>query len=291
MHLVDGTYELFRQHFGLPAEVREKSVTAATRGVVGHVLRLLEEGVTHIGVATDRVIESFRNRMWPSYKDSTGVAPALVQQLAPVGDALETLGVQVWAMVDLEADDALASAASALVGDERVAQVAICTPDKDLAQCVVGDRVVQHDHRKDVTLDEAGVRARFGVDPPSVPDWLALVGDSSDGYPGIKGWGPATSAAVLRRYGHLESIPRLGDRWDVDVRGARSLAASLRDDMELALLFRDLATLRLDETLCPGLDSLRWRGPTPAFAGTCERLGAPALLRRAEELAAAHAGR
>ena len=285
-HLVDGTYELFRHHYGVPAAARAKgSRSAATRGVLGFVLALLEEGGTHVGVATDHVIESFRNHLWPGYKDGSGLPEDLTSQFPVLEDALRAMGVCVWPMVELEADDGLASAAAVAMDDPDVQQVVIHTPDKDLAQCVVGDRVVQHDHRKRVTLDEAGVVARFGVGPPSVPDWLALVGDSADGFPGVKGWGAASASSVLARYQHLEDIPRLGERWEVDVRGARSLAGSLRDQWELALLFRELATLRVDRSLLASVEGLRWRGPGAAFAEVCERLGAPRLAERAEALA------
>ena len=285
-HLVDGTYELFRHHYGVPAAARAKgSRSAATRGVLGFVLALLEEGGTHVGVATDHVIESFRNHLWPGYKDGSGLPEDLTSQFPVLEDALRAMGVCVWPMVELEADDGLASAAAVAMDDPDVQQVVIHTPDKDLAQCVVGDRVVQHDHRKRVTLDEAGVVARFGVGPPSVPDWLALVGDSADGFPGVKGWGAASASSVLARYQHLEDIPRLGERWEVDVRGARSLAGSLRDQWELALLFRELATLRVDRSLLASVEGLRWRGPGAAFAEVCERLGAPRLAERGEALA------
>jgi len=289
--LVDGTYELFRHHFGVPQKVRDSGARrAATRGVVGSVLAMLEEGVTHLGVATDHVIESFRNEMWPGYKDGTGVPEDLAAQFPLLEDALDAMGVVVWAMVDLEADDGLASAAAVAGEDGRVAQVVICTPDKDLAQCVVGDRVVQLDRRKGTTLDAAGVRARYGVDPPSIPDWLALVGDSSDGYPGLKGWGAKSASAVLRHYHHLEHIPRLGERWEVDVPGARALANTLHEHRQLALLFRDLATLRVDRSLLTDVEALRWTAPTARFGAVCEALGAPGLLQRVDALAASRAG-
>jgi 5'-3' exonuclease len=287
VHLVDGTYELFRYHYGVPAAARAKgSGSAATRGVLGFVLGLLEEGATHVGVATDHVIESFRNLLWPGYKDGSGLPEDLLGQFPLVEEALDAMGVVVWPMVELEADDALASAAVVLMEDDAVGQVVIHTPDKDLAQCVVGDRVVQHDQRKGVTTDEAGVVARFGVTPPSVPDWLALVGDSADGFPGLKGWGKAAAATVLGRYQHLEAIPRLGERWEVDVRGPRSLANVLREHWDLALLFRDLATLRVDRSLLATAEDLRWQGPREGFADLCDRLRAPHLAERAESLVA-----
>ncbi|MGH9282632.1 MAG: 5'-3' exonuclease [Acidimicrobiales bacterium] len=286
VHLVDGTYELFRHHYGTPPEVRATSQTAATRGVLGSVLAMLEEGATHVGVATDHVIESFRNDLWAGYKDGTGVEPLLKAQFPVLEASLEAMGVVVWAMVELEADDALASAAAVAADDPEVTQVVICTPDKDLGQCVLDARVVQLDRRKGLVTDEAGVVARYGVRPESITDWLALVGDSADGYPGLKGWGKAAATTVLARYGHIEDIPRLGERWAVDVRGARSLANTLAEQRDLALLFRDLATLRVDRSLLSAVDDLRWTGPTPAFEATCDLLGTPGLLGRATTLAA-----
>jgi 5'-3' exonuclease len=287
VHLVDGTYELFRQHYGVPSGVRETAKAAATRGVLNSMLQLLADGATHIGVATDHVIESFRNELWPGYKSSAGMPPELLAQFPLVEEGLAALGIVVFPMVELEADDGLASAAAAAAADERVTQVVICTPDKDLGQCVVGDRVVQLDRRKGVVYDEAGITAKFGVLPTSIPDWLALVGDSSDGFPGLKGWGEKAAGAVLRRYEHLEHIPRLGEQWDVDVRGCRTLANTLAAEQDAAYLFRDLATLRVDRTLLGSVDELRWKEPTDAFADVCERLGATALVERAEQLAAA----
>jgi 5'-3' exonuclease len=287
-HLIDGTYELFRYHFAVPAEVRATGAKgAATRGVLGTVLMLLEQGATHIGVATDHVIESFRNDLYPGYKTGAGVDPELKAQFPVIEAALQAMGITVWPMVELEADDALASAAATLAEDDTVEQVVICTPDKDLAQCVVGDRVVQLDRRKDVVMDEAGVRAKFGVEPTSIPDYLALVGDSADGYPGLKGWGAKATAAVLQKYRHIEDIPRLAERWDVDVRGARTLANCLHDHYDEALLYKDLATLRIDRDICPSADALRWTGPpdVAAFVEVCEHLGAPRLPDRAAKLA------
>ena len=287
LHLVDGTYELFRHHFGMPAEVRaEGSRTGATRGVLGSILTLLEGGATHVGVATDHVIESFRNDMWPGYKDGSGVDPDLLAQFTPVEEALVAMGVVVWAMVEVEADDALASAAACAAQDETVDQVVICTPDKDLGQCVVGDRVVQFDRRREILLDEAAIVAKFGVAPLSIPDWLGLVGDSADGFPGLRGWGAKAAAAVLARYRHLEDIPRLGERWDVEVRGARSLANTLAEHYDHALLFRDLATLRVDPTVLGDVDDLRWTGATPAFVDVCAAIDAPRMADRAAALAA-----
>ncbi len=290
VHLVDGTYELFRHHYGVPASARAKgSRSAATRGVLGSVLRLLEEGATHVAVATDHVIESFRNRLWPGYKDGSGLPEDLRSQFPLLEEALAAMGVCVWPMVDLEADDGLATGAAVASEDDAVEQVVIHTPDKDLAQCVVGDRVVQRDGRRGVTLDEAGVVARFGVAPPSVPDWLALVGDPADGFPGLKGWGRATASAVLARYHHLEAIPALGERWEVNVTGAAGLAASLRRNWDLALLFRDLATLRVDRSLVASVEQLRWQGPGPGFEEVCSGLRASGIAERAAALAATRA--
>ena len=290
VHLVDGTYELFRHHFGTPPDVRARSPrTAATRGVLHSVMTLLEEGATHVGVATDHVIESFRNDLWPGYKDGSGVDPDLLAQFGLLEESLEAMGVKVWAMVDLEADDALASAAAVCAEDPGVDQVVICTPDKDLGQCVVGDRVVQLDRRKRVVLDEAAVVARYGVGPVSIPDWLAVVGDSADGFPGLPGWGAKAASAVLGRYPRLEDVPRIAERWDVDVRGARSLANTLAEQWDRALLFRDLATLRVDRSLLASVDDLRWAGPTDGFGDTCARVGASTLEQRARALAAARA--
>jgi 5'-3' exonuclease len=281
VHLVDGTYELFRYFFALPSHLDDDGVeVAAVRGVMGSVLGLLEEGGTHVAVATDHIIESFRNELWPGYKTSAGVDPALLTQFPLLEDALRALGVPVWAMVEQEADDAMAAAVDVALGDRRVETVVICTPDKDLGQCVRDPVVVQLDRRTGTLLDEAGVRAKFGVDPPSIPDWLALVGDSADGFPGLPGWGAKSAAALLARYGHLEDIPTDTGAWDVVVRGAAKLAATLAEGRELAMHFRTLATLRTDADVGT-IDDWRWRGPTPELAAWAARLGAPALLARA----------
>ena len=289
VHLVDGTYELFR-YFLSPAAVFDRSTPPelrAVRGVVASILGMLEGGATHLGVATDHVIESFRNALWPGYKTGEGMDPLLLAQFVPLEDALRALGVVVWPMVEFEADDALAAAAALAAADPRVEQVVICTPDKDLAQCVRGTRVVQLDRRRNEVRDEAGVRQKFGVPPESIPDWLALVGDSADGYPGLPGWGARSAATVLARYGHLEHIPRLATAWEVSVRGAARLAATLGEQAERARLFRTLATLRPDAPIGVDVDGLRWRGPRPELAGWAERLGTPALHARAVTLAAA----
>ncbi len=292
VHLVDGTYELFRHFFGAPPHRNAAGEeVAAVRGVVGSVLQLLSDGATHVGVATDHVIESFRNELWPGYKTGEGVDADLWSQAWPLEAALLALGVVVWPMVDLEADDALASAAAVTGDDAGVEQVVICTPDKDLGQCVSGTRVVQLDRRRDVVIDEDGVVAKFGVGPASIPDYLALVGDSADGFPGLAGWGAKSAAAVLARWVHLEDIPADPAHWDVAVRGAAKLAVTLREDMAYALLFKDLATLRIDRSLLGATDDLHWRGPTADFATVCARLDASGMAARAEKLAASRAGR
>jgi 5'-3' exonuclease len=291
-HLVDGTYELFR-YFLSPGAAFDRSTPPelrAVRGVVASILGMLEGGATHLGVATDHVIESFRNALWPGYKTGEGMDPRLYAQFEPLEEALGALGVVVWPMVEFEADDALAAAAALAAADARVEQVVICTPDKDLAQCVRGERVVQLDRRRGEQRDEAGVVKKFGVPPASIPDWLALVGDSADGFPGLPGWGATSAATVLARYGHLEQIPERAADWDMAVRGAvrgaPRLAATLAEQGERARLFRTLATLRADAPIGTGVDGLRWVGPHPGFAAWAGRLGAPALHERATSLAA-----
>jgi 5'-3' exonuclease len=284
--LVDGTYELFRHYYGVPPHrTAEGAEVAATRAVLGSMLRLLEQGVTHLGVATDHVIESFRNGMWPGYKSSAGLDPQLLGQFGLLEVALEAMGVVVWPMVDLEADDALASAAAVADDDPRVEQVVICTPDKDLGQCVRDGRVVQLDRRKRVVYDEARVTAKFGVGPPSIPDYLALVGDSADGYPGLPGWGARSAAAVLAHYGHIEQVPDNPADWAVPVRGRPALAATLRELRRHAMLFKDLATLRVDRSLLADVGELRWTGPTPLFAEVCGRIDARGLAIQADRVA------
>jgi 5'-3' exonuclease len=284
--LVDGTYELFRHFYGVPPHrTADGAEVAATRGVLSSVLVLLEQGVTHLGVATDHVIESFRNGLWPGYKTSAGLDPRLLGQFGLVEVALEAMGMVVWPMVELEADDALAGAAAVAADDPRVEQVAICTPDKDLAQCVRGTRVVQLDRRHRVVYDEAGVTAKFGVGPHSIPDYLALVGDSADGYPGLPGWGARSAATVLARYGHIEAIPDAPGDWSVPVRGRPTLATTLRTMRRQAMLFKDLATLRVERSLLGDVDHLRWSGPTPVFAEVCERIDGRSLATRAARLA------
>jgi 5'-3' exonuclease len=287
VHLVDGTYELFRHFFGAPPHVNKAGrEVSAVRGVVSSVLGMIEEGATHIGVATDHVIESFRNEMWPGYKTGAGVDPVLMGQFGLLEDALAAMGVVVWPMVELEADDALASAAEVAAGDPAVAQVVICTPDKDLGQCVSGQRVVQLDRRKGAVVDEDGVWAKFGVGPTSIPDYLALVGDSADGFPGLAGWGAKSSAVVLARYTHLEAIPDAAGQWEVGVRNAGTLAATLKAQRELAMLFRDIATLRLSPSVLADVEDLRWARPIEGFRALCEDvLESPGLSVRAYRLA------
>src|SRR5436853_2718050 len=291
VHLIDGTFELFR-YFLSPAAAVDRSAPEelrAVRGVVGSILGMLEGGATHLGVATDHVVEAFRNQLWPGYKTGEGLDPVLYAQFQPLEDALEALGVVVWPMVEFEADDALAAAVATAAADARVAQVVVCTPDKDLAQCVRGDRIVQLDRRTRELRDESAVRKKFGVPPGSIPDWLALVGDSADGYPGLPGWGRKSAATVLARYQHLEHIPKRATEWGVSVQGATRLATTLTEQRERALLFRKLATLRADAPIGADLDALRWRGPRADFAAWSERLGTPALHERTSKLAAARA--
>ncbi len=282
---MDGTYELFRHFYALPSHVNGRGEeVGATRGVLGSLASMLESGVTHIGVATDHVIESFRNELWPGYKSSEGVDPHLLTQFQLLEDSLRTMGVRVWPMVELEADDALAGAAASLSIISKVERIYLCSPDKDLAQCVRNGRVVQLDRRADRVRDEAGVRDRFGVSPGSIPDYLALVGDSADGYPGLPGWGERSTGAVLGLYDHLESIPAKARDWKVRVRGADRLAAVLQNKFELALLFRDLATLRTKEPSISSPDEVRWRGPSSGFTDICERLDAPQLVTRVAKI-------
>jgi 5'-3' exonuclease len=291
VHVLDGTYELFRHFYGSPPRTgAEGGEVGAVRGVLSSVLTMLGAGTTHIGVATDHVIESFRNDLWPGYKTSAGVPEILMAQFPLLEAALEAMGVVVWPMVELEADDALASAAKLAAEDRRVAQVLICTPDKDLAQCIRGTRVVQLDRRKDVVTDEDGVRARYGIDPESIPDWLALVGDSADGFPGLAGWGKQSASAVLGHYRHLEEIPGDASAWAAEVRrtvrSAPKLAERLSAEMAEALLFRDLATLRTEPPVLDSVDDLRWTGPADDFDAVAQFLRDPGLTTRAAKAAA-----
>ena len=284
VHLVDGTYELFRHFFAVPAAAdMNGQEIGAVRGVLTSVLSMIERGATHIGVATDHVVESFRNELYPGYKTSEGVAPELLSQFPLLEEALEAMGVVVWPMVYYEADDALASAAGKAAQDDRVGQVLLCTPDKDLSQCVVGTRVVQLDRRRDILRDEAGVVAKFGVRPQSIPDYLAVVGDSADGFPGLPGWGAKAAALILSQYSHLEDIPKDWREWNPSIRKARSLSESLLQGWSDALLFRTLATLRLDVPVFDTVEDLRWKGPHPSFEQHCQRLKLPDLLRRVRQ--------
>jgi 5'-3' exonuclease len=285
VHLVDGTYELFRYHF---APNNRDSHAGATAGVVGTMLQLVEDGATHLAVATDQVVESFRNDLWPTYKSSAGMPRELLAQFPLVEEALAAAGFTVWPQVAFEADDAMAAGAAMAAADDRVEQVLICTPDKDLAQCV-GDKVVQLDRRKNVIFDSAGVKERLGVLPPLVPDLLALVGDSADGFPGLPGWGAKSAASVLSRWGHLEAIPSDPTTWDAGVRSAAKLNATLREQFGEALLFRRLATLDIDAPISTTVDELRWTGPADpeAFTALCDRLNAPRLAERVARLQAA----
>jgi 5'-3' exonuclease len=262
VYLIDGTYELFRHFYALPsAKTKDGREVAAVRGVVGSVLQLLNGVATHVAVATDHVIESFRNDLWPGYKTGDGIEPDLLAQFPLLEEALGALGVTVWPMVEFEADDALAAGAAAAARDPQVDRVVICTPDKDLAQSVRGTRVVQMDRRTRTVRDEAGVVAKFGVTPASIPDYLALVGDSADGFPGLQGWGAKSTAAVLAKYEHIENIPQDWRAWGVNAASPAALARTLARDRDRALLFRTLATLREDVPLFETIDELRWEGP------------------------------
>ncbi len=282
VHLIDGTYELFRHFFAVPAtqDVNGQEVGAAV-GVLRSVLSMIEQGATHIGVATDHVVESFRNELYSGYKTGEGVAAPLLSQFPLLEEALDAMGVRVWPMTYYEADDALASAAAKAALDERVGQVIICTPDKDLGQCVAGTRVVQLDRRRGIIRDEAGVVAKFGVGPRSIPDYLALVGDSADGFPGVTGWGEKSAAAALSRYPHLENIPKDWRDWHSSIGRAGKLAASLFDNWDDALLFRTLATLRLDVPVFETVDELRWTGPHLVFENLCHVMRATNVWERA----------
>jgi 5'-3' exonuclease len=286
VHVVDGTYELFRHYFAVPSSKDVDGMeVGAIRGVLNSMLRMIRDGATHIGVATDHVVESFRNELYEGYKTGEGMEPELWDQFHPLEDALRAMGIVVWPMIEYEADDGLASAAVKAAADPRVEKVFICTADKDLGQCVSGDRIVQFDRRREIVRNDAGVREKFGVSPQSIPDYLALVGDAADGFPGLSGWGQKSTATVLARYGHLESIPEDPAAWDVPVRSAAKLRAILDEQWDLALLFRNLATLRTDAEVFESVDELRWKGPTPEFEGICARLGDTGLARRARTAA------
>ena len=285
VYLLDGTYELFRHFYAVPSHVNDAGEeVAATRGVLASVIGMLESGVTHIGAATDHVIISFRNDMWPGYKTGEGVDPRLLAQFIPLEQALESMGIATWPMVELEADDAIAAAAVSLAKLSDVDRVIICSPDKDFAQCIRGDKIVQLNRRTGLFRNEAGVQARFGIPPSSIPDYLALVGDTADGYPGLDGWGEKASATVLGAYGHLEKIPSNAKDWKVEVRRADLLASTLRQNFKLALLFRDLATLRTRKPKLTSTSKVHWKGPRPSFPASCKRLDAPELKDRVDVL-------
>lgn len=287
VHLVDGTYELFRHHFALPSRTNgEGREIAATRGVARSMMGLLEEGITHLAVATDHVIRSFRNDLYEDYKDGSDTDPELLQQFPLLEEVLRALGIVVHAMVEHEADDGLAALARAAAADDRVERVFICTPDKDLGQCV-GGRIVQYDRRKQLLIDRDGIIEKFGVPPESIPDYLGLVGDTADGFPGIAGWGAKSTATVLARYGRIEDIPADSHDWDVKVRGASKLALTLKNTRDDALLFRKLATLVTDCVALDDVDDLRWSGPAGDAEALLTEIEAPELLDRAQKLAAA----
>jgi 5'-3' exonuclease len=283
VHLVDGTYELYRQHFGQATRHSDPPPLAATIGVLSSTLQLIADGATHIGVASDHVIESFRNDLYEGYKTSEGMEPVIMHQIPLVEDALRIMGITVWPMEEFEADDALGSAARVAAADSRVQQVVMLTPDKDLGQCVSGTRVVQFDRRNNVIIDEAGVIAKFGVEPASIADYLGLVGDTSDGFPGLQGWGAKSAATVLAKYKTIEAIPDDESTWDVQVRGAAKLAATLRENRELAALFKKVATI-VTSVEVGAVDDWRWSGPTPGFQALCDELGSPQLAKRAAAL-------
>ncbi len=286
VHLIDGTYELFRHFFAVPSrKASDGSEIGALRGVLGNIVLLLDGGATHVAVATDHVVESFRNDLWPGYKDGSGIDPDLASQFHPTEEALRLLGVAVWPMIEFEADDAMAAGAAMASDDDRVRQVFICTPDKDLGQCV-GGKVVQWDRRADEIIDTASVEAKFGVRPSSIPDYLGLVGDSADGFPGLRGWGAKSTSVMLSHYGHIEDIPDMHTDWAPKVRGAAGLAATLVAERDLALLFRRIATVRTDAPVSDSIDELAWRGPRSGFEDLCDQIGAGALFDRVMNLAA-----
>jgi 5'-3' exonuclease len=285
VHLIDGTYELFRQHFGQVARHGDAGPFDAAAGVVASTLQIVAEGGTHVGVASDHIIESFRNDLWPGYKTSEGMPPELLTQIPVMEEALEAAGFTVWPMIEHEADDALGAAAAVADADSRVEQVLIITPDKDLGQCVRGTRVVQYDRRKRELVDREGVIAKFGVPPESIADYLALVGDSADGYPGLPGWGAKSASAVLAKFGSIDAIPPSSGDWGLGgLRGSEKLAVTLRDNLALALLFRRIATIELDVEV-GDVDSWQWNGPRPDFVEVAARIGAPGLVDRAVSLA------
>jgi len=289
VHLIDGTYELFRQFFGRPSHLTaDGREVGAVRAVLRGVLAMIDDGATHIGVATDSVVESFRNDMYEGYKTGEGMDPLILAQFPLLDDGLRALGVATFGMIEHEADDGMASAAAVAAADPQVEKVLICTPDKDLAQCVREGRVLQFDRRKDKIYDVADVVEKFGVPPESIADWLGLVGDSADGFPGLQGWGAKSAAAVLARYEHIENIPLAAGQWDVTVRGGAKLAQTLADNMEDALLFKRLATLDLTAPTISSVDELRWTGPTPALVDFANNIDGADLVTKANRLAARH---
>jgi 5'-3' exonuclease len=288
VHLVDGTYELFRHHFALPSHVTTEGLeVAATRGVLSSMIGMLEEGVTHIGIATDRTVESFRNELYEGYKSGEELDPELGNQFPLLDEVLRAAGFTVFSMIEHEADDGMGSAAAIAAADPRVEQVIICTPDKDLGQCVVNDHVVQFDRRKGLLINRQGVIDKFGVPPESIPDYLALMGDASDGFPGLPGWGAKSASTVLARYGHIEHIPADVEQWDVQVRGAAKLSATLNEQLELAMLFRTIATVVTDAPTMQSVDELLWTGLTPEFPALATRIDATRMISRLEKAMAA----
>lgn len=286
MHLIDGTYELFRQYFARPSHENSNGLeVGAARAVVRNLFTMLEEGSTHVGVATDHVIESFRNELYLPYKTGEGIEPDIKSQFQPLELAIDASGFALFAMMEYEADDALASAAEVAAGDPSVDRVLICTPDKDLAQSVRAGRILQLDRRNNKLFDVAEVIEKFGVPPESIPDWLALTGDSADGFPGLKGWGAKSAAAVLAHYGTIENIPLHHGQWEVTVRSAARLAETLRENLEMALLFKTLATLDTSAPTVDNVEELRWTGPTDALPEVAALLDAPELVGRAARLA------
>ncbi|MEM7274157.1 MAG: 5'-3' exonuclease H3TH domain-containing protein [Actinomycetota bacterium] len=286
VHVVDGTYELFRQFFARPSHQNADGLeVGGARAVLRSMLTMLEDGATHLGVATDHVIESFRNDLYDGYKSGEGLDPTILAQFHPLEDGLRALGIATYPMVEYEADDGMAALAALAEADPRVARVLLCTPDKDLAQCVVAGRVLQFDRRSDKILDVEDVIAKYGVPPASIPDWLALVGDTADGFPGLPGWGAKSSATVLARYGHVDQIPLAAGQWDITVRGGAKLAKTLADLLEDALLFRRLATLERDAPTATSIDDLRWTGPGTDIEAIADRFDAPDLVRRTAALA------
>ena len=286
VHLIDGTYELFRHFYAVPSrKTGTGSEVGALRGVLSSVISLLEQGATHLAVATDHVIPSFRNDLWPGYKDGSEVDPEIAEQFAPLEEGLRALGIEVWPMVEFEADDALAAGAAMAAADTRVDKVLICTPDKDLAQCV-GEKVFQWDRRKDFVFDRTEVHNKYGVFPSAIPDYLALVGDSADGFPGLAGWGQKSSAILLNRYGSIELIPNESEEWDVTVRSSRALAATLAEHRDDAMLFKKLATVRRDAPVAKSVEDLEWQQPAPNFEEFCLSNRMELLVTRTQKLLA-----